>query len=51
MTDDEKLIWEIKHLSSGTARDKLVRKYYDPIYAYVYRHVSSKGLVYGICDA
>lgn len=39
MTDDEKLIWKIKHLSSGNARDKLVRKYYDQIYAYVYRHI------------
>lgn len=39
MTDDEKLIWRIKHLSSGDARDKLVRKYYDQIYAYVYRHI------------
>lgn len=39
MTDDEKLIWKIKHLSGGDAKDKLVRKYYDQIYAYVYRHV------------
>lgn len=39
MMDDEKLIWKIKHLSSGDAKDKLVRKYYDQIYAYVYRHI------------
>ena len=39
MTEDEKFIWKIKHLSGGDARDKLVRKYYDQIYAYVYRHV------------
>lgn len=37
--DDEKLIWKIKHLSSGDARDKLVREYFDQIYAYVYRHI------------
>lgn len=37
--DDEKLIWKIRHLSSGDARDQLVRKYYDQIYAYVYRHI------------
>lgn len=39
MMDDDKLIWKIKHLSGGDARDKLVRKYYDQIYAYVYRHI------------
>ena len=39
MSDDEKLIRKIIHLSDGDAKDKLVRKYYDQIYAYVYRHI------------
>lgn len=39
MISDEKLIWKIKYLSSSDAKDKLVRKYYDQIYGYVYRHI------------
>lgn len=39
MTDDEKLIYKIQHFGSDTAKNKLINKYYNEIYAYVYRHI------------
>lgn len=41
MTEDEKLIYKIQYFGSDAAKNKLIHKYYDEIYAYVYRHILS----------
>lgn len=37
MTEDERLILRIQRFDSESAKDTLIRKYYDHIYAYAYR--------------
>lgn len=39
MTEDERLICKIQYFDSDAAKNKLLHKYYDEIYAYVYRHI------------
>lgn len=39
MTEDERLIYKIQYFDSDTAKNKLLHKYYNEIYAYVYRHI------------
>lgn len=37
MTEDNRLLFLIQNMGSESAKDKLIRKYYDRIYAYAYR--------------
>jgi RNA polymerase sigma-70 factor (ECF subfamily) len=39
VTEDEKLLFKIRHLHSEKAKNTLIDKYYNEIYVYVYRHI------------